>query len=154
SARPVDSVDRCHQRRDTIDHGGVDDLSLARLLRFEKSADYSEREVERAAAEVTAEIERWNRCVSRTADTIEPAGERDIVDVVPSGMGERTFLPPSGHAAIDEPRVALQAIVRAESEPLGDAGAVTFDQRVGFFDQAEQSFSGFWTLQIEGDRAA
>ncbi len=66
---------------------------------------------------------------------MQRAGERDVVDVVAGGLRERPVLAPAGHAAVDEPRVAREADVGAEPEPLHHAGPEALDQRVGLLDQ-------------------
>ena len=47
------------------------------------------------------------------------AGDRDVVQVVAGGLRQRAVLAPAGHPAVDQPRVAGQAVVGAEAEPLG-----------------------------------
>ena len=71
-----------HQARGAIDHRGIDDLSLARALRLEQSADHAVRQQHPAAAEVADEIERRHRAFAPATDGLERAGERDVVDVV------------------------------------------------------------------------
>ena len=55
----------------------------------------------------------------------------------PARVGERPVLAPAGHAAVDEARVAREADVGAEAEPLHHAGAETLDEHVGALDQAQ-----------------
>ena len=69
----------------------------------------------------------------------ERAGERDVVDVVAGRVRERPVLAPAGHAAVHEPRVAGEARVGADAEPLGHAGPEALDQRVGLLDQAQHA---------------
>ena len=59
------------------------------------------------------------------------AGQREIVEIVAGGLRQRPVLSPAGHAAVDEPRIALGAVGRPEAEPLHHAGPVALDQRVG-----------------------
>jgi hypothetical protein len=49
----------------------------------------------------------------------------------PAALRQRPFLTPSGHAAIDQPRVARLHHVRAKAQSLHHAGPEAFDQRVG-----------------------
>ena len=64
---------------------------------------------------------------------------------------ERTVLPPAGHAAINQPRIALGAVGRAEPKTLHDARPIAFDQRIGGLNQRQRCFELVGTLQIEGD---
>jgi len=81
------------------------------------------------------------------------ARERDVVDVVPRRVGHRARLAPARHPAVDEPRVAGQARVRADAEPLGDAGPEPLEERVGRLDKAEQRLDALRALQVDADRA-
>jgi hypothetical protein len=87
-------------------------------------------------------------------DRVQRAGQRDVVDVMAGRLGERTFLAPAGHAAIDQPGIALQADVGPEPQPLGDAGAERLGQSVGLVDQAQHDLHAFLLLQIDRHRAA
>ena len=40
-------------------------------------------------------------------------GERDVIDVMSRSLGHRTFLAPTGHAAVDELSVSSETNVRA-----------------------------------------
>ena len=79
----------------------------------------------------------------------ERAGDGDVVDVVAGGLRERTFLAPAGHAAVDEPRVLRERDIRAEAEPLHDAGAKAFDEDVGLADQFERRLDAILRLEID-----
>ena len=83
----------------------------------------------------------------------ERAGERDVVDVVAGRVRERTVLAPSGHAPVDEARVAREARVGPEPEPLGHARAEPLDERVGLLDQAQHGLDAVGVLQVDGDVA-
>ena len=80
--------------------------------------------------------------------------ERDVVDVVARGVGHRTVLPPAGHAAVDETRVAGEALVGAEAEALGDAGAEALDQRVRRLHEPQHGLHAVGVLQVDPDRSA
>ena len=90
---------------------------------------------------------------ARATEVRERAGERDVVDVVAGGLRHRTVLAPAGHAAVDELRVAGEARVGAEAEPLGDAGPEALDQRVGLLDEREHRLDAVGLLQVDADRA-
>ena len=85
-----------------VDDGGVDDLPLTARARLEQRGEHADREVERAAAEVTDEVDRHLGRPARPPDRTERAGDGDVADVVPGGVGERTVLAPAGHPAVDE----------------------------------------------------
>ena len=82
---------------------------------------------------------------------MQHAGETDVVDVVPGGVGDGSVLAPTGHASIDQLLVARQALVRAETESLGDARSESLEQRVGRLDQFEDQFDPLWLLEIHRD---
>ena len=71
----------------------------------------------------------------------------------PGGLRHRTVLAPAGHAAVDELRVAGEAHVGAEAEPLGHAGPEALDQRVGLLDEAQHRLDAVGVLQVDADRA-
>ena len=108
--------------------------------RSSSAARIAEREEEPTAAEVADEVDRRHRWAAGGADVREHAGERDVVDVVADVVGERPFLTPAGHAAVDEARVAVERDVRADAEPFGDAGPEALDQHVrGLAERAARS---------------
>ena len=147
-------VDRGDQRGCAVDHGRVDDLSLARALRFDQRAEHADGEVHAAAAEVADQVERRHRDLSLAGDRRERTGERDVVDVVAGHLGVGTFLAPAGHASVDDLRVALEADVRAQTEALHHAGAEALEEGVCAFDQLERDLDALGVLEVERDRAA
>ena len=83
----------------------------------------------------------------------ERAGERDVVDVVAGRVRERAVLAPAGHPPVDQPRVAGEALVGTEPEPLGDAGPEALDERVGLLDQPQHALDAVGVLQVDADRS-
>ena len=81
----------------------------------------------------------------------QDSAERQIVEVVARDLRERTVLPPAGHAAIDQSRIALGAFRGTEPKTLHNAWPIALDQRVGRLDQRQRFLDRFGTLQIEGD---
>ena len=67
------------------------------------------------------------------------------------GLRQRTVLPPAGHAAVDEPRIAPRAFGGAEAKALHDPRPIALDQRVSRLDQAQRLLDRFRALEIEGD---
>ena len=145
---------RGHQRRGAVDHCRVDNLALPGTTRFENAADQSKSEIERAAREVAKQVQRRGRRLAATAECMESSGEGDVVDVVSGRLRQRPILAPASDAAIDEARIAREAIVGAEAEPLGDAGAEPFDQPVGAFHEAQGQRLSVRGFEIDRDRPA
>ena len=146
------AVDPAEQQRRAVDHGGIDHLALAGALRLEQAADHAEGQQHAAAAEITHEVERRHGLVL-AADRMQRAGQRDVVDVVAGRLGERAFLAPAGHAAVDELRIAREADVGTEAQTFRDAGAERLGHAVGLFDQAQHHLDAFLLLQVDRHRA-
>src|SRR6185369_1501844 len=87
------------------------------------------------------------------ADRVQHAVERDVVDVVAGLLTAWAGLTPAGHAPVDQFVVDLRAVLRAEPEPLGDAGPEAFDQHVGLGHQLQHELATFVALEVGGDRA-
>ena len=51
-------------------------------------------------------------------DCVQRADERDVIEIVPRRLGERSGLAPTRHAPIDELRISLEADIRAEAHAL------------------------------------
>jgi len=79
------------------------------------------------------------------------AAERDVVQIVADHLRQRPGLAPAGHAAVDQPRVALGAVGRAQAQALHHAGPVAFDQRVGLGDEVERGGAVGRALEVERD---
>jgi hypothetical protein len=105
-------------------------------------------------AEVADQVERrrWRR--PGASDVGLGARQRDVVDVVPGALGQRTGLAPSGHASVHEPGVDRRNDLRSEPEPLGHAGPETFDQHVGRSAQIEEEVEPALVLEVDRDAAA
>ena len=70
------------------------------------------------------------------------------------GLRQRAVLAPSGHAAIDQARIAREHHVGPEPEPLHHAGTKAFDQRVGIGQQIEHLRDRGLVLEVEFDHLA
>ena len=70
------------------------------------------------------------------------------------GIGQRAFLAPAGHAAVDQLWIARQHDVGPEAEPLHHAGPKALDQRVGVRQQVENPCNRVLVLQVELDDLA
>ncbi|MNT57906.1 hypothetical protein D3C72_1953120 [compost metagenome] len=71
---------------------------------------------------------------------------------MPRRLGQRAILAPARQAAVHQSRIAREARIRPQSEPLGDTGAESLDQRVRLVDQRANQFQLSRILQIDLDR--
>src|SRR6185312_9058476 len=78
-ARGAVAVDRGHQGGGAVDHGGIDDLTLAGAFGLPQGADQAEGEIERPATEIPDEIERRGGRLPAPADGMERASQGDVV---------------------------------------------------------------------------
>src|SRR4029079_5986815 len=93
-----------------------------------------ERHEHPAAAEVADKVDRRCGLATRPPEVRERAREGDVVDVVTGGLRHRAVLTPTGHPAVDELRIAGEAIVGAETEALGDSRPVALEGGVRLLD--------------------
>src|SRR3546814_828277 len=143
------AVNEAHQRRDAIDDGGIDHLALARSRGLKQAADQTESQIHRAAAKIADQVERWWWRAAFGADRIQRAGQRYIIEVVPRRGGQRTFLTPAGHAAIDQLRVDRMAGFRPEAEALHHARPVSLNQAVRMSEQPANHLDAGRLLQVD-----
>ncbi len=141
-----------HQQRGPVDHRRVDDLTEAGRLRLEQRAHHAESEQHSAAAEVADQIERRDRCLTLPTDRVQRAGERNVVDVVAGAAGIGAVLAPAGHPPVDEPGIASEADIGADTEPLGHAWTVTLDEGVRGVGEREHRGHPGRILQVDGHR--
>ena len=143
-----------HQDRGTVDHRGVDDLPLARLLRLEQRARDAEREEHAATAEVANQVEGRHRRTINVADVREAPCEGDVVDVVARPCGVRAILAPAGHPTEHELRVSRLALLGADAQPLHHAGPEALDERIRGLDELQHRLDPIGVLEIDRDRTA
>ncbi len=67
-------------------------------------------------------------------------------------LGQRPLLAPAGHAAIHQRRIALEAHLGPQAEPLHHTRAHAFDQRIGAVDQREHGSHRGRIFQVERQR--
>jgi len=139
--------------RGAFDHRGIDDLTRAAALHVEKRRHDAEREQHAAAAIIADEVERRHRRFARAADSRQHARQRDVVQIVPGALRERPRLSPTGHASVDELRIARERGVWAEAETLHRARTESFDDDIRLRHQFERGIGRFALFQIERDRA-
>jgi hypothetical protein len=71
---------------------------------------------------------------------------------MPGDLGQRARLSPARHAAVDKPRVHLEAIARPQPETLHDPRTKAFNQAVRVFEKPQHNVSAAFHLEIQGDR--
>ena len=97
------------ERRDPVDHGGVDHLAAPGQPALVQRGEDAEREVGAAAAEVGQQVQRRQRRRVGRAEREHAARDRGVVDVVARLGGPRPRLPPAGGPAVDQARVDAPA---------------------------------------------
>ena len=118
-------VNEAHQRRHTVHHRGVDDLAPTGPLALVESGEHSQQQEHGPAAVIGHEVQRRARRFSRPADRAQRAAERQVVDVVPGGLGKRPLLTPACHPAIDQ---RVRQVIGPEPKLFHDAGTEALDQ--------------------------
>lgn len=69
---------------------------------------------------------------------MQHSGQRDVVEIVPGRVGERSGLSPSSHPAVDESRIPFQALFWTNPEPFHDAGAESLEENIGAVDEGQE----------------
>ena len=142
------------QVRGAVDDRGVHHLPLTAGPRLEQCGKHADHEVCRPAAEVADQVAREVRPLRVLAEPVQGAGDGDVVHVVSGRVGKRAGLPPAGHPAVDQPRIAGQALVRTEPESFGGPRPHALDQDVRGLDQLEDGLDCGRVLQVERDAGA
>jgi hypothetical protein len=145
------AVEHAHQRRRTIDHGSIDDLTFARRRALDECRGDAKREKHAASAKVAHQIQRWRRLFTLATNRLERASQRDVIDVVTRGVGHRPFLAPTRHASVDEPRIPFETNFGTEAEALHDTRPKSFDDHIGLLDESQHDLDAFGFLQIDSD---
>src|ERR1700733_3268405 len=138
------------EARSDIDDRTIDHATLAAAPGGKDGGDDAEGEAE-GAASVAENCRRDARRLTVAGGERQDSAQRKIVEVVTRDLRERTVLPPTGHAAIDQSRIALGAFRGSEPKTLHNAWPIALDQRVGRLYQRQRFLELFGTLQIEGD---
>lgn len=142
-----------HERQRTVDHGRIDHLAQARAPRLQQCAGDAVGHQQAAATEITDDVERHHRPAVGGADLVQQAGEADVVEVVPGALRQRPLLAPAGHSRVDQLRIAGEARLRPDAQPLGDAGPEGLDQHIGLLDHRQQRRHVAGLLQVQRHRA-
>ena len=127
--------DHAHQQRRSIGHRAVDDLAMAGRARTQQARHHPERQQHAPAAEIADQVDRRSRFLAGAAAGVQCAGQRDVIDVVPGGLGQRPVLAPPGHPAVDQPRVVREQDIGAQAVAFHHARAKALDQPIGSADE-------------------
>jgi hypothetical protein len=103
-------------------------------------------------AEIPDQVERGQGSLAAALHRAEHSRDRDVVDVMTRHHRHRAVLAVTGHAAVDEPRVAGEQFIRPEAEPLHDTGPESLDQRVGGVDEPQHEASILVALEVDRDQ--
>mmetsp|Transcript_36535 Transcript_36535/g.103016 ORF Transcript_36535/g.103016 Transcript_36535/m.103016 type:complete len:225 (-) Transcript_36535:24-698(-) len=136
-ARSGHGVHRCHQGGGAVHHGGIDHITFPRRLGLKDATHHAKRHEHPSATEVANEVEWRNWLGVLEADGVQSAGEADVIDVVPGGVGHGSRLAPARHPAINEFRVARRAGLGADAKLLHDAWAEALNEAVGHLAELE-----------------
>src|SRR5262245_57933720 len=134
-----------------VDDRRIDDLPAPRGPCTHHPGQYADRQIERAAADIAHHGGRRHRRFARLARVPERTAQRDVIEIVTRRLRERTVLTPSGHASIDQARIAFEADIGAKTEALHYAGAHALDQRIAVLDEAQNRFDAARRLEIHRD---
>jgi hypothetical protein len=80
--------------------------------------------------------------------------QREIVEIMTRGLRQRSRLSPSGHSAVNQPRIAREHDLGAKAKTFHCARPETFNQRIGLCDEFARKRNSFGTFEIDGDRWA
>jgi hypothetical protein len=120
---------------------------------FDQRAGYPECEIHRPAAVVPDEIERRQRhCPALQWRAARRDG--DVIDVMAGTLRQRAVLSPPGHASVDQPGIAREARIRAETQPFGDPRPESFDQHIRLLHDGHHNLDRLRGLEIERYRTA
>ncbi|MNQ65337.1 hypothetical protein D3C85_797900 [compost metagenome] len=135
------------QHRDHVEDRRVDHATLPGAARTQQRADHAEGQAERAAG--VAHGRRHHRGRTGLRRQRQQARQCHVVEVVAGGARQRAALAPTGHAAVDQARVARPALRRPQAQALHHAGAISFDHHVGCFDQRHGLRVVFRLLEVQ-----
>ena len=147
-------VDHAHQRGGAIGHGAIDDLAIRAVLYREQRRDHAEGQHHPAPAEIADHVDRRRRFLTLASEMRECTGERDVIDIVPGGMGVGAGLSPAGHAAVDQLGIVAVQFIRAKAKALHDAGAEPLDNAVRAGAELAGEFDTLGGLEVDRDALA
>ncbi len=153
SAHRVEAEEDAHQLCAAVDHRRVDHLSEPRGGAFHERGEDSLHHERTTAAEIGEEVDGRDRRAAFGSDVPQHAHDREIVHVVADIAGEGTGLAPTGHARVDEARVAREARVGTDAEPFGDSGPEAFEQHVGVLAHTQHHLRPLRVLEVDADAA-
>jgi hypothetical protein len=130
-------------------HRRVDHPAAAGERAFLQRREHAHRKKHGAAPVVAYEVQRWHGWLVRAAYGVQCAAQRDVVEVVAGGLRQAPRLPPTGHAPVDEPRIAFQAHVGAQAQAFHHAGPEAFDEDVARHGQPEGGLGAGRRTQVQ-----
>jgi hypothetical protein len=140
-----------HQGRRAVNHRRVHHLPAPGAMALKQCGEDADRQQHPAATEVADKVEwGWRRLAGPPRLPEHPA-DRDVVEVVPRRLRERPLLPVSGHPAVDQAAVSLEARIRSESEPLGDPRTKALQQDVGTRDEVQDQCRCTGTPKVDAN---
>ena len=116
-----------HELSGPIDHRHIDHLALSRSSSLKQTAHDARDQKHTAAAKVTDQVQWHDRPLTPTTYRMERTRNRNVVEIVARSLGERTFLPPSGHAREHQTRIPRQTLIRTKTQLFTHAGTVGID---------------------------
>ena len=150
----TEGLEQAHQQGRAVGHGGVHNAAPARGSGFQQGREHTGDQHHRPAAIVADQVQGRSRRTIRLSHRVECPAERDIVDVMAHLLRHRTGLTPAGDPAIHQPAIAVGTDIRAQSQPLHDAGAKPLDQRICRTDQLEDARKVGGVLEIDANRGS
>ncbi|MNX42295.1 hypothetical protein D3C86_727130 [compost metagenome] len=143
--RPV--RDRAQHGHD-VDDGRIHHATLPAGTCLDQRAGDAEDHAQ-GAARVADDSRRQDRAFAPVRRQRQQARQCHVVEVVAGGARQRAALAPTGHAAVDQARVARPALRRPQAQALHHAGAISFDHHVGCFDQRHGLRVVFRLLEVQ-----
>ncbi len=146
-------MQQSHHRWHAIDHCRIHHLPEARLRALEQGCEDAKHQEHRTTAEIRHQVQGRHRRFVGPADGVQGPRESQVVDIVAGGVCEGTCLSPAGDPAVYQAGIRAQADVRAETQPLHDARAESFDQHIRAVQQLVRRREAFDLAQVQRHRA-
>lgn len=147
-------MDHRAQVTDAIHDRGVHHVPAARPACAVEGSKYTDRQVHRAPAEVSEQVQRHHGAAIGRADRTQQPSQGYVVDVVPRGGRQGPALPPPGHPPVDQCRVGLMARSGTNPKPLRDPRAPALDEDVRPACECDHRLYAGGGLQIHLHRPA
>ena len=133
------------------DHGGVDDLPLARGLGLVERREHPEAQQHAPAAKIGHQVHGNGRRSARLPHGVKGARQGQVVDVVTGDLGQGALLAPAGDPSVDQGRVAGLADLGSQAQALHDPGPKSLDEDLSASDLLEGRCHALRRLQVQLD---